>query len=574
MPKRSNASLFRKIWEFWEQRVWPGIFVMIIIATPFLFGFRSVWDTFITYNTNVPEIYWQTLTILLVILIPVTTAVIEKLEKNFTGFGAKIFFEQVAQAKHFWVLFPFSFLLFFALPGEDSANNILTFFHYILFFAWCVLFWMFFALLRKSMALFMDRGELMSEVFFEHLRVYDDEVIEGDDEERVAWKLLWTKKIDFFSQPWREKFLLLFWKRWAGLMQSEQYVLARELLEDFSAQYLALGKENEERRKASTWINTRMSWQWFTSSGASPGKRSPDAIAIRLLEFHFDVWKRMKLAPPAGAEDAWESGKFSQLMGLQGKLNKMLEELFRDEMKGSRGDAHEFAFRCLWKFFDMVEKRFNGTESIGKKYEHYLIHLPVYSPVFDAADDFSLSRYEPQGEWSGFPNRWRVLAESWQTIGDKTAGAIQRQVWLTQFLRWSRDRIDHGKTERDAALDGALSMLFPEAYSPWMAFAVAYQTLSFGANRIEGLCLWRKNFGDDTSSEHPGDGEELAAQIIQKYGGFGTRDQVATLITALESLAEKFVDDELSECNRTELLEMLRAVLGQFPAASVENPVL
>ena len=81
-------ALFRKIWRFLEKHPYEMFVVTLILSFFVLYvpWCRQAWDTFFTNNDKVLEIYWQTLTLLLVILIPVTGAVIRKLDKKFPEF--------------------------------------------------------------------------------------------------------------------------------------------------------------------------------------------------------------------------------------------------------------------------------------------------------------------------------------------------------------------------------------------------------------------------------------------------------------------------------------------------------
>lgn len=584
-------ALFRKIWRFLEKHPYEMFVVTLILSFFVLYvpWCRQAWDTFFTNNDKVLEIYWQTLTLLLVILIPVTGAVIRKLDKKFPEFGARIFFQQVVRVEQFWILVPFSFLLFFAgMPAIDKLSGnpiidpeILTSIHYLLFIIWCFLFLGFFEILRKSVALFVDLGDLQNEVFYRHLSEYSrrQKTMSDDENEGPAWKLLWDG-IDVKNDKWHRKFLLLFWKRQEELIRNKQYLLATTLLESFSQRYLTFG-DSQKQIDVARQMNARKRCFWFSEKQMNDGRENPYAIAIRLLDIHFSIWRNLEEIENPGNGNNMDPEKWGRLSTLQRLLRSILETLFRDEL-GRTDDYYYSFFRCLTGFFGTVAPDKSTLSS--EKYRKYLKSLPIYRPVFEAACHFDLSNYEPHAEGSGFPNQWRVLEASLeQTFSD-----VQRLVWLDQFIAWSRGRIDHGKTERDNVLDMALNMLFPEAYAPWMAFTFAYRALAFGKSRIAGLCSWHQNFGQSQATwtdisdiaqgknwqvriDQQEKGEEqkrkdVAAKIIQKLGFFGTPKDTQTLIGELQNLGESFEKERESERNRQEILDMLQAVgkLGSF----------
>lgn len=579
-----NIPPLSTLWRWMERHaVWFAVLTaalsVFILCDP---CGRRAWDTFFTHNEKVLEIYWQTLTLLLVILIPVTGAVIGKLDKKFPEFGARIFFQQVAHVERFWILIPFSFLLFFAgdiLSGNSIIDpEILTSIHYLLFVIWCFLFWGFFEILRKSVALFVDLGDLQNEVFYRHLSEYSrqQKTMSDDENEGPALKLLWDG-IDAKNDKWHRKFLLLFWNRQGELIKREQYFLATTLLESFSQQYLALG--DSQKQSDTTWMNARKRWLWFHEKQMNDKTENPYAIAIRLLDIHFATWRNFEEIQDLANRSDVDNEKWVRLTNLRRLVRSMLETLFRDEL-GKTDDYYYFFSRCITGFFNTVAPDKSTLSS--EKYQEYLESLPVYRPVFEAAHNFHLSNYEPCAEGSGFPNRWRVL----EACLEQTNGIdnVQRHVWLGQFLTWSRDRIDHGKKEWDNALDGALKMLFPKAYAPWMAFAFAYRALAFGKSRIAGLCSWHKNFGQSQANwtdisdiaqganwqalsnqreqEEEQKQKDVAAKIIQRFSFFGTSGDIQALIDELKNLSGTFEKECESERNRLEILEMLKVVGG------------
>ncbi len=577
-------ALFRKIWRFLESH-YRVVFVVAAVMTVFILfdpRCRQAWDIFFTHNGRILEIYWQTLTILLVILIPVTTAVIEKLNEDLPGFGAKTFFQQVVRVRKFCVLVPFSFLLFFALPGKDFPLNqiVLTVIHYTLFILWCCLFWWFFELLRVSIRLFTDRGELTNRVFFMHLKEYDQEENSvGNADELAAWKLLW-KRIDLQDMKWREKFLGLFWSRLESLVVAKQYVSANDLLNDFAERYLELGTwdgKKRDQREHIHWMNARKRWLWFHEKQGSDGRENPFTVVSRLLDLHLQCWEALDGWEKPGNGMISDIETWGELYGLNSILSNTLEKLFRDELDRT-DDYYLSFFRCLTGFFDRV-----GEELLSDtvKYVRYLKIFPIYSPVFEAA-----SKFEPQSGESDFPNQWRMLLEYFEkktlfAESEKSRG-IQHTVWLNQFLSWSGRRIGHGKTDWDDTLDGALNMLFPEADASWMAWAVAYRHLSWGGSRIASLCRWDPSFGKNpafwfsvynkkTQQEEKEDSEKeerkrknVAARIIGELGFFGNKNDPSLLIGELEGLSKEFVNDVSSEHRRRGICEMLQAVKNSF----------
>jgi hypothetical protein len=583
-------SKLQKIGRFLECHS-IGVFAVTMAMSVFLLfdplGQRA-WDTFFTNNEKVLEIYWQTLTLLLVILIPVTGAVIGKLDKKFPEFGARIFFQIVARVRQFWILIPFSFLLFFArvpvqnMPPEGISVNleVLRIIHYLLFVLWCFLFWGFFEILRKSVALFVDLGDLQNEVFYRHLSEYSrqQKTMSDDENEGPAWKLLWDG-IDVKNDKWHRKFLLLFWKRQEELIGNKQYLLATTLLESFSQRYLTFG-DGQKQIDVARQMNARKRWLWFCEKQMNDKTENPYAIAIRLLDIHFSTWRNLEEIKNPGNGNNMDPKKRGRLSTLQRLVRSMLETLFRDEL-GKTDDYYDSFFRCLTGFFDTVAP--DKSTLSPKKYQEYLESLPVYQPVFEAAYNSHLSNYEPHAEGSGFPNQWRVLEACLEQTN--SIDSVQRRVWLEQFCTWSRDHIDHGKKEWDNALDGALKMLFPEAYAPWMAFAFAYRALAFGKSQIAGRCSWNRNFGYDSllidMSDMPEEGWEqkhdermmkvtrerqtIAVTIIQKFRFFGKPGQITNLIAELESLSGTLSGDSESENNRREILEMLQEIAKSSP---------
>jgi hypothetical protein len=406
-----------------------------------------------------------------------------------------------------------------------------------------------------------------------------------DENERPAWKLLWDG-IDVKNDKWHRKFLLLFWKRQEELIRNKQYLLATTLLESFSQQYLTFG-DSQKQIDVARQMNARKRWLWFSKKQMNDKTENPYAIVIRLLDIHFSTWRNLEEIENPGNGNNMDPEKWGRLSTLQRLLRSILETLFRDEL-GKTDDYYYSFFRCLTGFFGTVAPD-KSTLSL-EKYREYLKSLPIYRPVFEAAYNSHLSSYEPHAEGSGFPNRWRVLEVSLeQTFSlDGTDNDVQRLVWLNQFVVWSRDHIDHGKTEWDNVLDMALKMLFPEAYAPWMAFTFAYKALAFGKSRIAGLCSWHQNFGqsqatrtdisdiaqrknwqvrmDQREKDEEQKQKDVAAKIIQKLGFFGTPKDTQTLIGELQNLEESFEKESESERNRQEILDMLQAVgkLGSF----------
>lgn len=586
-------ALFRKIWRFLGKHPYEMFVITLILSFFVLYvpWCRQAWDTFFTNNDKVLEIYWQTLTLLLVILIPVTGAVIRKLDKKFPEFGARIFFQQVVRVEQFWILVPFSFLLFFAgMPAIDKLSGnpiidpeILTSIHYLLFIIWCFLFLGFFEILRKSVALFVDLGDLQNEVFYRHLSEYSrrQKTMSDDENEGPAWKLLWDG-IDVKNDKWHRKFLLLFWKRQEELIRNKQYLLATTLLESFSQRYLTFG-DSQKQIDVARQMNARKRCFWFSEKQMNDRRENPYAIAIRLLDIHFSIWRNLEEIENPGNGNNMDPEKWGRLSTLQRLLRSILETLFRDEL-GRTDDYYYSFFRCLTGFFGTVAPDKSTLSS--EKYRKYLKSLPIYRPVFEAACHFDLSNYEPRAEGSGFPNQWRMLLEYFEkktlfTESEKSRG-IQRMVWSNQFLSWSGDRIGHGKTDWDDALDGALNMLFPQADASWIAWALAYRNLWLPGKRMESLCRWKKNFGheemyqrvekSEKEEEEEKKRKDMAACVIQGCILFDkSREYMHELIVELRALEGKFNAEPLEENNRQEILAMFEAVHDICPSVKKSN---
>jgi len=581
-------ALFWKIWRFLEKHSCEMFVVTLILSFFVLYvpWCRRAWDIFFTRNEKVLDIYWQTLSFFLIVLIPILGQSFKKLEKDFAGIGAKIFFEQVVCVRRFWVLVPFSFLLFFAVlgkgPPSDLNQTVLTGIHYVLFVTWCFLFWRFFSLMKESIDILANRGEAIMKIFYDYLEGYQGDrkgqtKIGEDDSEEESWRKLWNI-IDAQKEKWREKFLGLFWRRLEDLVATKKYASAKELLNDFVERYLELGKKRDQSEHIH-WMNARKRWTWFYEKQGSDGKENPFAVVSYLLELHWQCWEVLVSWKKPGDGTTSDIETWGELYGLTHILSNTLENLFRDELDGT-DDCYYSFFRCLRGFFDHVTKELSDVE----KYGRYLRSVPIYHPVFEAASRSDLWNYEPKREASVFPNQWRVLLEYFEkktlfTESEKSRG-IQRRVWFKQFLEWSGSRIGHGKTEWDDTLDGALNMLFPEADASWMAWAVAYMSLSSGGSRIVSLCRWKPNFGKNPTSWFSIDGskskeemliqaetkrenedrkrKDVAARMIGELRFFGNKeDDLSSLIGELENF--KF-DDELNEDNRQEICKMLRAV--------------
>ena len=598
-------ALFRKIWRFLESHsIW--VFTATAAMTVFILfdpQCRQAWDIFFTRNKKVLDIYWQTLSFFLIILIPILGQSFKKLEEDFAGIGAKIFFEQVVCARKFWVLVPFSFLFFFAFPSEDFPLNqaVLTGIHYVLFVTWCFLFWKFFSLTKKSIEILVTRGKVIMKIFYDYLEGYQGNhkrqtKIGEDDSEEESWRLLWNI-IDAQKEKWRKKFLGLFWSRLESLVVAKQYVSANDLLNDFAERYLELGTwdgKKRDQREHIHWMNARKRWLWFHEKQGSDGRENPFTVVSRLLDLHWQCWEALDGWEKPGNGTISDIETWGELYGLNSTLSNTLEKLFRDEL--DRTDDYYYSFfRCLTGFFDRV-----GEELLSDtvKYVRYLKIFPIYRPVFEAASKFDLRDYELQRGGSGFPNQWRMLLGYFEkktlfTESKKSRG-IQRIAWLNQFLSWSGSRIGHGKMDWDDTLDGALNMLFPEADASWMAWALAYRNLWLTGKHMESLCRWKKNFGDDPPYLFNMDGnlnheemyqrreelekeeekkrKDMAARVIQGCIFFDkSQKYMHELTVELRALEGKFNVESLEENNRQEILAMLEAVRDICPSVKKSN---
>lgn len=528
---------------------WP-VFILYIP------NIRNSWDLFFTYNTKILDIYWQTLLILLTILIPVMVEILKSLTEKFPNFGARIFFLEIVHAGKFYALIPFSFLLFFAVDhGVSPALLSLT--HYILFVLWVLLFWQLFQLLEKSVLYFIDSGNTVNEYFEIYLRRDDLDF----DIELDKWNSLW-ETIGTLKSKWQFNLLSLFWWKQERLMRKKEYELLRRLFESFFNLFLSLG--NDEARLDIQWINIRKRWLWFHDEKFSDKTENPHAIVWKLLNYHFETYK---LREGLGNADQLPDSKEMWVYGLYSLITDRLEKIFEDELKKT-DDYYYGLFKCLRSFF--LKHRADGDK--------YLSSVPIYRVVFDNVNHFNLYDYSPDDD-SGFPAEWRILEKYLPTLLDNSFESVQRRLWINGFMEWFDGGINRNLKKYNHKMDCALSLLFPEAYQPWMAFALGYRFLSWSGSRILSLCAWEFNFGQMVSADLDGHFNDslseqeqsdlidrqrdsqierqkmIAAKIIAKIGLMGTRSDIAASIKELEELASQ--NDSIV---RVEVLKMLRAI--------------
>ena len=255
-----------------------------------------------------------------------------------------------------------------------------------------------------------------------------------------------------------------------------------------------------------------------------------------------------------------ESG-YLNVSELLRKISVILEHIIQDELEHS-GDFYYGLFRILKRHVD----------DSGKS-EKYIESIPIYRAVFEHADTYDLSRYEPgEKNSTGFPNEWRILDG-----GTKNFSSIQ-VAWINKFLHWSNERISHEAKPYDEKLSGALQMLFPESYQPWLALGIAYRYLSGGSDRIASLCEWQRNFGlesgvfmlfdwnqDISEAEKERERDRLMSERIESFqkNALKILERLGILDDTFKKSKEmlkllRFEKNSNQEKNRKELLEMLK----------------
>lgn len=553
---------------FWNRIKSPvGVILGLLICVwpVFLWYFpqvRNSWDLFFTHNANILDIYWQTLLILLTILIPVMLEIIRAMEKRFPKFGERIFFLEIIRVKRFYLLIPFSFLLFFAIaPSEEFKSETLSFVHYILFVVWCFLFWELFQLLEKSIIFFVDSGDAVNTAFSNHLRRTDNDDIEVD-----KWNSLW-ETIDSLKFEWQKRLLLIFWQKQNSFIENKKYEVARELFENFSKSFLSLN--DNKKRESLQWINARKRWLWFHDEEFNTKEKNPYAVTLKFLKYQYEVKGLLE-----GSRKSSNSMERVSLYSLHSLITDILEKIFTDELRKT-DDFYYGLFRCLRKFY-------SEHADAG---DAYMSQIPIYRPVFDNANHFDLYDYDVKSSDSGFPNEWRILVRYLPVLFEKSLDGFQRLLWINNFSTWARERIDHGKQEYDNTLDAALRMLFPEAYHPWMALAFGYHTLPFGRSRLKSFFTWKRNFGiaismvdsfqfdsektranqnleievllkDDRSRQ-----EDAAAEIILRLGFFGGTEEISMLVSEAKELEKLDIGESAFDSETVqESLRMLNAI--------------
>lgn len=505
---------------------------------------------FLRNGKKFPEIYWNTLLILLTISIPIGIEIIHDFKERFPKFGPKIFLERVISVREFSYLIPlFSFFLLFAL--SDFPDELNSLFRIATFILWAILFWKLFRVLQRCLGFWINQGEEMNRYFLEDLKSPSNGNIDGIAEKWISvWQTIGQLKI-----KWKEKFLLLFWKKQGDFFDAGRYDLVGQLFDNFSEQFLSLSKDvKDDQKKYSDWLNERRRYLWFHGAMFDDGRENSYGIFERLLEFYYKVWERIDLLrkgiSPFKKRDDWN------LIGLSMRISAILEKIVFDKLEHS--DDYHFGFFRILK------------SHMRDKTQKYINSIPIYRAVFEHADTYNLSKYEPgEKNDTGFPNEWRILDA-------KNFSPIQ-VAWINEFFRWSSGRISHGEKPYDKKLSSALEMLFPESYQPWLALGIAYRYLSWGGDRIVSLCKWQRNFGlesgvfmlfdwnqgiseaekererDRLMSERIESFQKNALKILERFGVLD--DTFKNSKKTLESL--KFEENSYQEKNRKDLLEML-----------------
>lgn len=527
---------------------------LVVFLVLFYKEFREGIEKFFVHNKErFPEIYWNTLLILLTIFVPIGIEIIKDFNRRFPKFGSKIFLEQVVSVRRFFYLIPaFSFLLLFA--SFDSSGGIDIFFQIATFCIWTTLFWEFSWVLQRCLNFWIKQGEEMNSYFFDSLKSHSKDRIDDIVEMWISvWQTIGQLKIH-----WKEKFLSLFWKKQREFFNEKRYDLVGQLFDNFFEQFLSLSKDvKDDQKKYSDWLNERRRYLWFHRATFDDGRENPYGIFERLLEFYYKTWERTELLRKETSsherQDDWNSIEFSR------RVSVILEKIVFDELEHS--DNYYFGFFRILK------------SHIQDKTQEYISSIPIYRALFEHADTYDLSRYEPgEKNSTGFPNEWRILDG-----GTKNFSSIQ-VAWIKKFLQWSNERISHEAKPYDEKLSGALEMLFPESYRPWLALGIAYRYLSGGSDRIASLCEWQRNFGlesgvfmlfdwnqDISEAEKERERDRLMSERIESFqkNALKILERLGILDDAFKKSKEtlellRFEKNSNQEKNRKELLEMLK----------------
>lgn len=545
----------KKIREIKVNIVVALLILFLAAAIFFEQFFVGIGVFFVSNGKDFREVYVNTILILLTIFIPVGMKMISDFKKAFPGKGAEIFLKEIVGINKFYYLIPvFSFLLFF-----DSSEFFHWFglIHIAMFFVWVTLFLEFSDVLYRCFDFWISSGSKLNVYFYKHLKKSYSDVRNSVDFDSIAemWISVW-QTIGQLKISWKEKFLLLFWSQQKKFFGAGRYDLVGRLFDNFSEQFLSLSKDvKDDQKKYSDWLNERRRYLWFHGGTFDDGRENPYGIFERLLEFYYKTWERIELlrkeTSSSERRDDWNSIELSR------RMSAILEKIVFDELEHS--DDYYFGFFRILK------------SHMRDKTQEYINSIPIYRAVFEHADTYNLSRYEP-GEKNdiGFPNEWRIVDS------EKEFSPIQ-VAWINKFFRWSSGRISHGEKPYDEKLSSALEMLFPEAYQPWLALGIAYRYLSWGGDRVASLCEWQRNFGlesgvfmlfdwnqeiSDAKKERERDRfmneriesfQKNALKILERLGILD--DTFKKSKETLELL--KFEENSYQEKNRKDLLEML-----------------
>lgn len=543
-----------------------GIILSFLIAKCALT--RESFLIFFAQNERIHDIYWQSLLLLLTIFIPISIETFKFLTERFKKLGKSLYLYEVIKVERFYTLVPFfTFTFIFALQNNILANEnildlrILTFTHSLLLFLWMMMFWYVFGLLVASIRLLGDSGTEVYERIIKHLKNSDSQLSHEGIMEN--WKTIW-KAFSLIRGEWHEPILSVFWWKINYYISSGKYSLANQLLADFSSDFLSISEQKDKFENVN-WLNERRYWLWFHDKEFSDHKTNPYAIYVRFLEFYELVFIKKDLLADSNLEEVFGSG----LDQLHRSLKQILESLANQELKNSNDGSYGL--------FKLIKEHVLKYTNDGN--QEYLSNIPIYLPVFEHADNYSLQQDH------GFPVEWRLSIKNIENLFGKNGDARMRLIWLNHFLNWSNRRISHEKKDFDKELDGSIEMLFPNMYNPWLALWLGFRNLSWSGNRIDSLCQWDRNFGfdsfigesywyDPSKSEEENEREMFAqnnalqieskqntARILLKLQAFGKIDDIRVLRMTLESLEGKYQGKRFAELNRIELLELFRFIL-------------
>lgn len=523
-------------------------------------------DNFLVLNQRIHDIYWQSLIILLTILIPVSIETLKFLSERLEKLGKAIFFYEVIKIDKFYTLIPFFSLVFiFTLDGNQNKiidSGVLEFFHALLFFLWLMMFWYLFDTLTTSIKLLADSGDEINLKVRDHLK--NNHSYSGNDGSIEKWKVVWST-FNLIRDKWQNIFLNLFWERLNYLVGTKKYDYVTQLLGDFSKEFLSL--DDKEKQKNINWINERKRWLWFHEKKFSDNVENPYSMYVRILDLYRDLYKQREYFFSVETVHVFQSG----LDQLYRTVKDLVEKLTLNELKET-SDSYFGFFKTLRDHTDSFIKSENEDD------KEYVANIPIYYPLFESADNYTLQQ-------DSFPNEWRLSAENLENLFKKEGDGRIRLIWLNHFLNWSASRIGHEKKEYDSKLEGALGMLFPEMETSWLAYWIGYRVLSWGGERIESLCHWERNFGfisgivstywydpEKTNEQNESEMESkdqllrkkskaYTAKLLVKLNAFGSKEEIMKMKSHLDSLSSKFAADSNEELNRLQLVDLFRCIL-------------